>query len=816
MLKIISTAICCAAYLSGWAQFTVSGKVSDNSGPLAGATIQSDRGNYFAITNDLGEFQLENVKRGEYVLLIRFLGFKEKQERVVINENKILTITLEEDTQLTEEVTVYATRAAEKGPTTFTNINKMELKKQNFGQDLPFVLNYTPSLVTTSDAGAGVGYTGLRIRGSDATRINVTINGIPYNDSETQAVFWVDIPDIATATQSIQIQRGVGTSTNGAGAFGASINLHTMTKNESPYAEIINSVGSFNTRRHTIGLGTGMINNRFGFDARASLINSDGYIDRASSDLKSYYASGGYFGKNTIIKAVAFGGHEVTYQSWNGVPESRLNNDVTDMLATAAAEGWNTQQTDNLLNSNSRTFNIYDYENQIDNYSQDNFQLHFSHQASRSITANLSFHYTPGKGYYEEFKYNQSLSNYGVPDVVIGAETITKTDLIRRRWLDNDFYGITYSLNYERERYSGVLGGAWNRYEGEHFGEIIWAEVALTAPKDFRYYSNHGDKKDINLFWKSNYTISDNLVGYLDLQLRRIDYQAHGVEKDLSNYSVNTNFNFFNPKIGLTYELKGGSQIYSSYAVAQREPVRADFINAPTGTDPKPEILDNVEVGWRVKRSNYNFNINYYLMNYKDQLVLTGELNDVGAAIRTNVDKSYRTGIELEGAMRVSSKITFGANVTLSENKIKNFTEVIYDYGINYDEYNEIKNRLKDVDISFSPSVIAGSSLSYNPFENFEATFLSKFVGEQFLDNTSNRSRKIDAYFVNDLRVSYSPSIGRLKDFSFSILASNIFDVAYESNGYTYGFMGGGETIRQNYYYPQAGRNYLMMLSLKF
>lgn len=808
--------MCCAAYLSGWAQFSISGTVSGASGPLAGATVQTDRSNYFAITNDQGEFQLTNVNAGEYTLLIRFLGFKEKQERLMVDQSKTITIALEEDTRLTDEVTVYATRAAEKSPTTFTNVNKKELTKQNFGQDLPFVLNYTPSLVTTSDAGAGIGYTGLRIRGSDATRINVTINGIPYNDSESQGVFWVNIPDIATSTQSVQIQRGVGTSTNGPGAFGASINLQTNTKNEVPYVDVINSVGSFNTHRHTVGFGTGIINDHFSFDARASFINSDGFIDRASSDLKSYYASGGYYGENTIIKAIAFGGHEVTYQSWYGVPESRLNNDVAGMMSTAANEGWNAQQTDNLLNANSRTFNIYDYKDQVDNYTQDNFQLHFSHKASSSITANMSFHYTPGKGYYEEFKYDQALADYGLSDVIIGTETVTDTDLIRKRWLDNDFYGITYSVNYDKDRYSSVLGGAWNRYEGDHFGEITWAGVALSAPKDFRYYDNKGEKKDFNVFWKSNYTITNKLVGYLDLQFRSVDYKSEGIDDDLTVFSVGENYNFFNPKIGLTYQLRGGSQLYSSYAIGQREPVRSDFINSASGVDPKPEVLNNIEAGWRLQRSKYSFNLNYYLMSYKDQLVLTGELNDVGASIRTNVDDSYRTGVELEGALRVSPKVTFGANVTFSENKIKNFTEVIYDYGVAYDEYNEIQNQLKDVDISFSPSVIAGSTLSYNPFNNFEASLLSKYVGEQFLDNTSNQNRKIEAYFVNDLRLTYSPSIKGLKDFSLSLLASNIFDEAYESNGYTWGFVGGGETVRQNYYYPQAGRNYLAMLSLKF
>ena len=806
----------CAAYLGGWAQFTVSGKVNGPLGPLEGATVQTSHGGHFAITNAQGGFQLDNVKAGEYVLAIRYLGYREKRESVAVNGNIFLTIAMEEDAQLTDEVTVYATRAAEKSPTTFTNINKEALEKQNFGQDLPFVLNYSPSLVTTSDAGAGVGYTGLRIRGSDATRINVTINGIPYNDSETQAVFWVDVPDIATSTQSIQIQRGVGTSTNGAGAFGASINLHTMSKNDNAYAEVINSAGSFNTHRHTLGLGTGLINDHFVFDARASFIHSDGFIDRASSNLKSYYASGGYYGKNTIVKALAFGGHETTYQSWYGVPGSRLHNDVAGMMATAAVEGWNARQTNNLLNANSRTFNIYDYKGQVDDYAQDNFQLHVSHKASPFVTAGLSLHYTPGKGYYEEYKYDQSLSDYGIADVTVGAETITNTDLIRRRWLDNGFYGITYSVNYDKGPYNGVLGGAWNRYEGNHFGEIIWAGAALNTPKDYRYYFNDGDKVDANIFWKSNYDLTGRLTAYLDLQLRKIDYQAGGVENDLSSFNVNTNFNFFNPKAGLTYTLRGGGQLYSSFAVAQREPVREDFINAPSGTAPKAEALNNIEAGWRVNKARYNFVLNYYLMDYKDQLVLTGELNDVGAAIRTNVDKSYRTGIELEGAVSISPKATFGANVTLSKNKIKNFTEVIYDYGVNYDEYNEIKNQLKDVDISFSPSVVAGASLGYRPAKGLEVAFLSKYVGPQFLDNTSNPDRKIDAYFVNDLRLNYAPAVKGLKSFGIGLLLNNVFDEAYESNGYTYGFVGGGETVRQNFYYPQAGRNYMVMLSLMF
>ncbi len=818
MLRLITTLIGFSITLHGFAQFTVSGNVEDRSinQPLVGATIQTDKGNKTAITDTNGYFVIHDLAEGKYTLLIRFLGYKEERVSLQVNQDQSIAIEMNQEAQLTEEVIVYATRATDKSPTTFSNLNQAEINKQNFGQDLPFILKFTPSLVTTSDAGTGIGYTGLRIRGSDATRINVTINGIPYNDSESQGVFWVDIPDIATSTQSMQVQRGVGTSTNGAGAFGASINLQTNSKNDESYAEVINSVGSFSTRRHTVGFGTGLINDKFAFDGRASLINSDGFIDRASSDLKSYYASGGYYGRNSIFKLIAFGGKEITYQSWYGVPESRLNNEVAAMMTTATTEGWNTQQTNNLLNSSARTFNIYDYKDQVDNYAQDNFQFHASHRLNSEITANVSLHYTLGKGYYEEFKYDQTLSDYGVADVLIGDESITNSDLIRRRWLDNDFYGFTYSVNYTNDRYDGTFGGALNRYEGDHFGEITWAGVALTAAKDFRYYFNRGDKKDFNLFWKSNLSITNKLNGYLDLQYRRIDYSANGTENDLTNFNVDVDYNFFNPKVGLTYELSFEKQLYVSYAVAQREPVRDDFINARVGFDPKPEKLRNLEMGWRMQKANHSFNINYYLMDYKDQLVLTGELNDVGAAIRTNVNKSYRTGIELEGAIRFNNKLTWSANLTLSQNKIRRFTEVLYDYGVNYDEFNEVQNQYNDVDISFSPDVIAGSILSVTPVKSFEMALQSKYVGRQFLDNTSNDSRKIDAYFINDLRFSYTPTIPVFKELGISLLINNILDVAYESNGYTYGFLGGGAVSRENYYYPQAGRNYLLMLTMKF
>jgi iron complex outermembrane recepter protein len=782
--------------------------------PLAGASVVLKESGRYSITDESGYFLFKQIEGGVYRAEVRFMGYQPEELSLTTDEKGWSIILLEEDVQLTDQVLVSATRVDAKSPTTFTTINKLALQRQNFGQDLPITLNWTPSLVTTSDAGAGVGYTGLRIRGSDATRINVTINGIPVNDSESQGVFWVNTPDLASSTQSVQVQRGVGTSTNGAGAFGASVNLQTNTRNDVAYADLINSFGSFNTRRHTISFGTGLINDKFVFDGRLSQINSDGYIDRASSDLKSYYLSGGYYGKKTMIKAIVFGGKEITYQSWYGVPESRLNNDETAMLETAAIEGWSQEQTENLLSS-GRTFNIYTYENQVDNYAQDHYQLHASHRFSESLTANAALHYTYGRGFFEEFRYDDNFEDYGVSNPVIGADTISSTDLVRRRWLDNDFYGITYSINYETEKLNSILGGALNEYDGDHFGQITWAQVSSVA-KDYQYYFNNGKKNDFTIYCKNNYRLTEKITGFVDLQYRRVSYTASGKENKQFNFSVNEQFNFFNPKFGLTYEASEEQQWYASYAVGNREPVRDDFINAPAGTEPKPETLRNIEAGWRYRKNNLVLNVNYYLMNYKNQLVPTGELNDVGAIVRTNVDDSYRTGVEMEGSIRLGSRISWNANLTLSQNKIREFKEVIYDYGINFDEYNEVVTTYTNSEISFSPNVIAGSGVFYSPFKNAEVGLLTKYVGKQYLDNTSNSSRIIDSYFTNDLRLAYRVKLLFMKELSVSLLANNIFNTQYSSNGYTYGYLGGTTEYRQNFYYPQAGRNYLLMLTLRF
>lgn len=815
MSKLFITALSCLLAVQVFAQYKISGSVRDSktNGALAGANVLIENGRG-TTSDDQGYFEFKNVPSGKQTLIVRFLGFAEEKKELDLTADATVDFLLNESAQITDEVVVFATRAKENSPTAFSNVSKEVIQKQNFGQDMPFVLNWTPSLVTTSDAGAGIGYTGVRIRGTDATRINVTINGIVLNDAEEQGVYWVDIPDIATSTQNIQIQRGVGTSTNGAGAFGASINLQTNTRRDQPYADVINSFGSFGTHRHTVGVGTGL-KNKFAFDGRMSLIGSDGYVDRATSDLKSYYLSGGYYGNKTMVKAIVFGGKEITYQSWYGVPESRLNNDPGSLQATIADEGWNPQQAQNLLNS-GRTFNAYTYANQIDNYAQDHYQLHLSHQVNDRLTANAALHYTYGRGFYEEYKYNRTLADYGIADAIIGSDTVRTTDLVRRLWLDNRFYGATWSLNYQKEKWNSVFGGAYNKYDGDHYGEVIWAQVATTIPPFYRYYFNNGQKTDFNIFLKNSMELASKLYGFVDLQYRRVDYNAKGIEDGGVNVDFRTNYNFFNPKVGLTYSLTPDQQIYGSYSVGNREPVRSDFVQAIVGQQPQNETLYDVEAGWRLRKNNLALNVNYYFMDYKNQLVLTGKLNNVGSPIRTNVASSYRTGVEIDGGIRFNEHFSWNANLTLSQNNIKNFTEVLYDYGVNYDEYNEVDREHKDSDIAFSPNVIAGSVFLYHPIKNLELGLLTKYVGLQYLDNTSNKSRSIDPYFINDLRLTYTLKPNWMREFSVSLLLNNFTDVKYSSNGYTWGYLGGGAESRQNYYYPQAGRNYLMMVAMRF
>jgi iron complex outermembrane recepter protein len=818
MQKLVMMLAMWLATTGVFAQYTLRGKVVDEitGDPIVGANVIIESLNLGSATDQEGDFQFENLASGNYQIEISMVGYRTVKRSIELKGNLEIDFKLKDDLTRLEEVVVMGTRANETTPTTFTEVSKEAIQKQNLGQDLPFLLNWTPSTVVTSDAGAGVGYTGIRIRGSDASRINVTINGIPVNDSESQGVFWVNTPDIATSTDNIQVQRGVGTSTNGAGAFGASINIQSNSLTQEPGASINTTFGSYNTQKYNAVYKTGLLENNFAFEGRLSKISSDGFIDRASSDLSSYYLSAGYYGKKSVFKFITFAGKEKTYQSWWGTPEAKLRNDEAGIEAVIVNNGYTDEQAANLRNS-GRAFNYYQYDNQVDDYGQDHYQLHFSQDLTSDWSLNTSLHYTKGSGFFEEFKNDEDLEDYGLANVEIGGTTITSTDLIRRRWLDNDFYGITYGLNYDGGKTQFNFGGAYNEYKGDHFGEIIWAQFASNGSIRERYYESESVKRDFNSFAKMIFQANDKLSLYGDMQIRNVTYSGFGNDNDLRAIDFDQQYTFFNPKFGATLTLSRSANVYASFAVGNKEPNRSDIIDAPTGVLPKAETLNNLEMGYRLKKSNFALEVNYYLMDYSNQLVLTGEVNDVGSGIRVNVPDSYRTGIEIQAGTAIAKGLNLQANLALSENKIRNFTEVLYDYGADFSGYDEVRNDFNDTDISFSPSVVAGSQLSYSPVSGLSFTLLSKYVGDQFLDNTSNENRKIDAFFINDFRLNYDLKTKFMKAINLSLLVNNIFDVRYESNGYTFGYFGGADyEVRENYLYPQAGTNFLLSVGLKF
>jgi iron complex outermembrane receptor protein len=728
-----------------------------------------------------------------------------------------------------KEVVVSSTRATEKTPMTFNELSIEEIEANNNGKDMPYLLEMTPSAVITSDAGAGIGYTGIRIRGSDAARVNVTLNGIPYNDPESQQVFWVNMPDFASSVSSIQVQRGVGTSTNGAGAFGASINIETTGLNKTAYATLDNAIGSFNTRKHTISLGSGLINDKFAFDGRLSQITSDGYVDRATSDLQSYFLTGGYYGKKSLIKFNIFSGHETTYQSWYGVPESRINNNVEEMEAYISRNGLSDEDAKNLLES-GRTYNQYTYENEVDDYQQTHYQMISAFDLNDAFTFNLSLFLVHGEGYFEQYKNDRKLKNYGIQplivehdslltengNVYVPNDTIGNSNLIQRRWLNNNFYGTTFSLDYKpNNKFDVTLGGAWNQYDGDHFGRVIWAQNAGNSNIRHQYYFNNSLKEDFNLFLKANYSITDLLDLYADLQIRNVNYTLKGDDNDGLLLDQKHSYSFFNPKFGMRYQLNQNSSVYASFAIGNKEPVRSDFTDHNSVEPPKHETLHDLEIGYSRVTSNLNIQGTFYHMNYKNQLVLTGELNDVGSSLRTNVDKSARTGIELQAGYKITEALKLNANATFSKNKIENFKETIYNYGLDWSEYTPEVNEYENTDISFSPEFIAGGNIEYSPLNGLNLRWIHKYVSEQYLDNTSSSTRQLDAYYISDVFASYTLKGEGFKSISFNLSVFNVFNKMYSSNGYSWGYRGGGEEIRENFYFPQAGTNFMLGLNIK-
>lgn len=768
----------------------VQGSVSESNPkvPLPGSTVSLSGRQ--TITDDRGRFSFGKLSPGKYDLTVSSLGYKEHKQVLILGGSDLeLTIGLTASHLFLQPLEVKAVRASDKAPFAKTNLNKEQITRNNLGQDIPFLLDQTPSVVVNSDAGNGVGYTAIRIRGTDATRINVTLNGIPYNDAESLGTYFVDLPDFASSVNSIQVQRGVGTSSNGAGAFGATINLFTNEYNEKAYGELNNSFGSFNTFKNTLKAGTGLLSGHFTVDARLSRISSDGFIERAKSDLQSFYISTAYINNKSSLRLNIFSGNEKTYQAWYGVPESKLGTNRRTNPAGTEKAGT-------------------PYDNQTDNYTQTHYQLFFNHSFHSRWSFNTAAFLTRGKGYYEEYKAKQTFSKYGLPNVVVNGTTLAKTDLVRQRWLDNYFYGQIASLQYKDVKDELTIGGGWTKYDGKHYGTIPWIQVG-SVPTGYRYYEYPAVKTDLNLYTKWQHQLATNWTGFADLQYRHVNHDMKGFQGS-PGLNVNRSFDFINPKAGITYN-HNGLQAYMSYALGNKEPNRRDFQASPV-TQPKRETLHDFELGIEKKNAACQFGATLYYMYYVDQLVLTGQINDVGSYTRKNIPRSYRMGIELQGSAVISNQINIAGNLALSRNKIPSFVEYID----NYDTGGQDAVSHTNTDISFSPAVIGGATINVLPVQNLEFSFISKYVSKQYLDNSQDEKRKLDAFFVQDIRAGLTIKKALFSEWRIIGQVNNVFNRKYEPNGYTYSYRYNNELTTENGYYPMAGTNFMLGVNIKF
>ncbi len=801
------------------AQVTVSGIVTDkNKTPLQGAsvvlTISGKKTT--ATTNANGEFVFAHIVKGNATITANYVGKEEASQTILVDEiEETLHFILEEDAAALEPLEVRSVRASERSPFTKTNLSSADIAKNNTAQDLPFLLNQTPSVVVNSDAGNGVGYTGIHIRGTDGTRINITLNGIPYNDAESSISYFVDLPDFASSISSLQIQRGVGTSTNGAGAFGATINLSTNEVHDSAFAEVNNSYGSFNTWKNTIKVGSGLLNNHFTIDARLSRISSDGFIDRASSNLQSAYFSAAYLGNKTSLRLNIFTGKEKTYQAWNGVPGAKLFGSQQDLQNfydnNIGTYFFTPADSVNLFNSNKRTYNLYNYPNQTDNYQQDNYQLFWNQQVASHLSLNIAAFLTCGRGYYEEYEHNQNYADYGLPNVIIGNDVITQTDLIRDRWLNNSFYGTTFSLQKKTRTDEITLGGSASKYIGWHYNNVLWASNG-GVPNNYQYVRVPAYKTDVNVYAKWLHQFNNYFSLFGDVQYRRVVYDMNGFEDNPKLY-INRNFNFFNPKTGLSY-INNNWSAYVSYAVAGKEPNRDDFEAGKT-TQPNAENLYDWEANVSHQNRIFNWGATLYYMQYKNQLVLTGKINDIGAYTRINVPNSYRAGIELQGGAKVNEWLNLNAGATFSRNKIKSFAEYIDNYDADFNYIGQQSIQHNNTDISFSPSIIANGSINLLPIKNFEISLLSKYVSRQYLDNTQNVKRSLNNYFTEDARLIYTFKKVVFKEWSIIGQINNIFSREYEPNGYTFSYNNASSPVTENYYFPMAKINGTIAVNIR-
>ena len=821
-LLVISVMLSCGTLFG---QFQFQGKLLDSDGivhPHASIVIESL--GLSTETDGEGIFIFENVPSGDYDVDI-YIGYQAIRKNVRIHSDAAVKLIVERSL-LIDQINVNASRLHSKAPFSHSDLDKEEIEKRNLAQDVPYILRWTPSTVISSDAGTGIGYTSMRIRGSDQTRINVTLNGVPLNDGESQQVFWVDLPDFLSSVESIEIQRGVGTSSNGAGAFGATVDLNTSQIHQDAFGKASLSYGSFNTLKTNLQFGTGMLDNGLSFEGRLSRIHSDGFIRRAEANLLSGFGTLAYVKNNFSIRLNAFTGKEVTYQAWNGVPAQFVQIDSLRNFNTGGTE---------------KTGSPHD--NEVDDYTQTHYQLVLNRALNNNLDFNATLHYTAGKGFFEQYKADQAYSDY-----LIGNE---EGDVIRKRWLDNDFYGLVYSLAYTNDdnTFNTTFGGGLNTYKGRHFGEAIWAEsIGEISGADY-YYDNDAEKNDINFYLKTVYDLDPRTHVFVDVQYRHINYSF---EEDFdSSFDPGTQevqLNFFNPKFGVQYDLAANQSLYASFAAASHEPNRTDYTESSADTRPKHESLIDVELGHNLSNAKWSLNTNLYYMRYNNQLVLTGRLNDVGAYTRTNIKDSYRAGIELELGAKLSKKFELRSNVTLSQNRVKNFTEYIDNWDYWFQDFTLPPEELEPIQftrdyeeapLSFSPSAIGAIQIIYMPLEgtplatnnNLQVEWSTKYISKQYIDNTGNENTVLDAYNFSDLRFSYSKKNSRLKDLKFNLLIRNVLNQKFSSNAWTYRFrsggynpvpddpyarLEGGEVYNLTGFYPQAGINFLAGVTIGF
>jgi len=804
------------------AQQQVNGKVVDaSSNGIEGVAIFVKNTPNGTISQADGSFSV-TVKGKEVELVFSRLGYEDVNLKVPASEYANLKVLMNEAPFVYDDFEVSATRAGDDAPFAISNIDAEELKKRNGGAELPELLKLSPSIVTSTENGLPFGNTKFRIRGSDPSRINVTVDGIPLNDAESQTVFWVNMTDVTESVSDIQIQRGVGASTNGAASFGASVNIQTKGYDANPYAEFSSYAGSFNTFKNSVQANTGLIKDHFVFNARLSKLTSDGYVKHTALDHNSYFFSGGYFSDKSTFRVKVFGNEEHTGISWWGVEPDIMEYDRTYNPAGVYYDKDGVEHY---------------YEDQTDNYWQNHIHAHFSHQFTEALRLKAALHYTHGEGYYEQFQddanwlHDTEYADYGFDDAYFilaeSGDTTYESDLTRQKWLENDFYGATFSLEYGLDDVQFIFGASGNRYDGDHFGKVIWVENNPGIPVDYQYYFNNSIKDDYSTFAKASYNVTSQLSAYADLQYRMVSYETSGQNSDLGkpDVEIDEDYNFFNPKAGLAYQM-GQHRTFASFGVSNREPSRANLKDALGDEASKPvaETLYDTELGYEFAGVNFSVGANLFYMNYKDQLVPTGEKNSVGYDIMTNVEKSYRAGIELSLAYLPFSWMKWDANFTLSRNKIIDFTE----YNTYYDEWywNALDYRGTErgnTDIAYSPNVVGASALTFLPVENLSVILNSKYVGEQYFDNTSQEAAKLDAYFVNDLMLAYRLPLAKVDYVELKFMVNNLFDVDYISDAY-----GGKDMVaesgsttefyeaRWTYYFPQAFRNYALKMLVRF